>query len=757
MNDYVCLDLPVIKKQIADLASIKESQDFIMAEEVIFNPLHIKNKALETKEALNLLLQDNIISFDGIKNVNELLQKADKGLILEGNELKDILVFHHHCGRIKKQFTKFSQELSLKDYTDSIKTDDKIFNKVESCIDNSGQIKEDATDRLKQINRDIANLEKELYSKAYNFIDKHASSLQEPNFYIRNERLTFLFKNSDKNKFQGYQYGTSASGLATYVEPGIFIDLNNRKISLGKDKEDEIERILRELSYLVSSISDLYYHNFDSLLKLCVIFAKAQYGLKRNGIIAQFVSDRYFAFEDLCHPLIDEKKVVANSYRLFAPYLGIVICGSNTGGKTVSLKAIGLSILMSYLGIPIIASHAEVPFYDQIFVDIDDNQSIADSLSTFSAHVANINEILSKANGKSLILIDELISGTDPKEAQAISLAIMDKIKELQAIFVITTHFDDIKKYSYEDENILLSSVGFNMETLSPTYHYLENTLGSSNAIEIASRYFSDQEIINKARTYLKKNKDEKDELLDKLGKQIQENEAEKEKLTLMENELAQLGKELEEKNKRFDAEKEELRNAYIKELDAYIDEMKKKALKKLEELSQENKDKNVLNQIEAMREEPKKETVEDHEFVKGDNVRINDNEQIGTIISIQGNKAVIDMRGMTIKVDTKDLKLMPKNDKKKKTNVVSKKYAKVASEINVIGERVEDALPLVEHYLDQANAAKMSSVKVIHGIGTGALRNAIRSKMKKLSYIKSFGDGDYYDGGSAVTIVVFK
>ncbi|MBQ3295136.1 MAG: Smr/MutS family protein [Erysipelotrichaceae bacterium] len=755
MTDYNNLDLHVIKERIGEFASIAEAKSFILSEEVSFNPLKIRKNAKETAEFLDLLNRNESFSFDGIYNVDALLQKADKNIMLSGIELKNILVFHNHCNRIKKQFTKYDPELSIRDYSDSLNINEEIFRQIENCIDNSGEVKDDASDKLKSINRELEACEKDLYNRAHSFIDRHMGSLQETSIYLRNDRITFLIKSSDKNKYQGYTYGSSSSGLAYYVEPQSFIEGNNRKISLMHDREDEIVRILQHLSYLVASISEQYSYNFECLLNLCVIYAKARYGYSCNGIIGDLCEGEYFSFSDLCHPLIDPKKVVSNSYRLYAPYQGIVISGSNTGGKTVSLKAIGLSILMTYLGMPIIASKAEVPIYKDIFVDIDDNQSIEDSLSTFSAHISNINSILKNADERSLILIDELISGTDPKEAQAISLAILDKIKELGSKFIITTHFDDIKNYSYKDEEILLSSVGFNMETLTPTYRYLEDSVGSSNALEIASRYIDDPDLIENAKNYLVKNKSEQEELLDKLSKQIEENEILKDELNVQKKEYEDLHKQYQDKLSEFEAAKEKLKADYEKKLNDELSDILSKANEKLDDIKDNKEEaKKIVTQIEELKTEDTKE--EKVEFSVGDNVRIKDNEQIGVISAINNDTVTIAIRGLTVKAKLNDLTLMPKI-KKQETRVISKSYKRVPGEINLVGERVEDGLVMMEEYLDKANASHMSTVKVIHGIGTGMLRTALRNRMKKLSYVKSFKDGDYYDGGSAVTIVEFK
>ena len=754
MNYYDNIQLNLIKNKIAEHCFVKEAQDFIYNEQVDFNPLVIKKNIKETSEALKILKDGAIVNFDGINNVQDELDKADKSITLMGNEIKNVLVFHNHCNRIKKQFESFNEEYSIRDYSDSINTHNNIFNEIEDCIDNSGEIKRDATDRLKQIYTALDKCEKDLYNKAYAFIDKHSNSLQEPSIYQRNDRIVFLIKNSDKNKYNGYAYGSSSSGLATYVEPASLIEENNKKIQLLEDRNDEIDRILKHLTYLIASVSDDYRKNFESLIKLSVIFAKANYGYLNNGIIADTNDTRYFDFKDLCHPLINQNKVVSNSYRIYEPYQGIVISGSNTGGKTVSLKAIGLSIIMTYLGIPIIASNASVPLYKNIYIDIDDNQSIEDSLSTFSAHITNINSILNSADENSLILIDELISGTDPSQAQAISLAILDKIKQIGSIFIITTHFDDIKNYSYEDENILLSSVGFNMETLSPTYKYLEDSIGSSNAIEIASRYFDDQDIIENAKNYLNRNKSVQDQLLERLAKQIEANQLENDKLQNIHNELDKLTKEYQDKINDFELNKDKLKEKYINELNEYVLDIKEKAIDKLESIK-EVENKNIVQEIEELVEIDNKE--EDIvEFKIGDNVRIKDNEQIGIITDINNDQVTINIRGLTIKTNINDLTLMPKTIKTE-TKVTSKKYARVKSELNIVGQRVEDGLVLMEEYLDKANASHMSNVKIIHGIGTGTLRAAIRERLKKLSYVKSFKDGDFYDGGSAVTMVEFK
>lgn len=757
MNKYEEIDLLKVKENVSEFAFIEDAKSFIMNEEIIFNPLHIRRKINETAQMLKLIEEGLSISFDGIENINSILEKAAKGLNLSSIECSKVLNFHNHCRRIKELFKKYDHELDIFDYIDTIELNDYLAESISRVVDNSGNIKEDASKKLSDIFRKIGINDKNLFNQATVFINRNTASLQEGSFYYRNGRLTFLVKISDKNKFRGYTYGTSASGLAAYVEPESFINLNNEKINLEEDREAEVIRLLHELSVLIGNNSSSLMNNYESLIKLDAIYAKAQYGFNNNGVCANIGNGSLY-LKDIVHPLIDPKKVVSNTYTLNKPYQGIVISGTNTGGKTVSLKVIGLSVLMSYLGIPLLCEEANIPFYNNVYVDIDDNQSVLSSLSTFSAHLSNIDSILNKADSKSLILIDELISGTDPKEAQAISLAILKKILKLHSAFVITTHYDDIKNFSYENENILLSAVGFDNDKLKPTYKYIENSVGLSNAIDIAQRYLSDQELVDEAREIIKKKDTRTEELMKKLSEEIALNEKLKEELNQKINENDKLIKDYNQRIEDFEKEKISLRNKYLDELNEEIEEIRLQALEKLDSIK-DVKQNETVKEIGSL----KKKTVNsenikktDH-FETGDNVRIKDGEQIGTILKINGKRVEVNINGLIIKTELKYLTKMPKI--KKKEVYVSKISSgiKARKELNIVGERVDDALVMVESFLDEALMAGYDSVKIIHGIGTGQLRTAVRSRLKKLKFVKSFGDGDYYDGASAVTMVNLK
>ncbi|MDO4500599.1 MAG: Smr/MutS family protein [Erysipelotrichaceae bacterium] len=754
MNKYDAIDLLKVKEKVTEYCAIEDAKEYILNEEVNFNPLLITNKLALTSEALDLLKKNFSLSFDGIQNLNDLFSKADKDIVLSGYELARILTFHNHCQRIKKKVLSAEGELKIKDFADSIYVNDDLAKRIERVVDNSGNIKEDASERLKEIFSNIDQNNSQIKKASDNFLVRYAGSLQESNVFMRNDRVAFLLKNSDKNKFHGYQYGSSASGQATYVEPEEFIELNNRRSTLENDKMAEVHRLLKELTYLVSRYADSYRLNFDSLMQLDVIFAKAEYGYYSSGVMAKINKDGSLYLKDIIHPLIDSKTAVCNTYTLNNPYQGIVISGTNTGGKTVGLKIIGLSVLMSYLGIPLLCEEADIPLFENIYIDIDDNQSISNALSTFSAHISNINNILNNANRESLILIDELISGTDPKEAQAISLAILEKILMLGSTFVITTHYDDIKQFAYNHDNILLSSVGFDLENLKPTYKYYENSVGVSNAIDIASRYVDDESIILNARKYLDSNKSREDELLEKLALEIRENEELKADLEKEILDSHNLKEELEKKIKDFEAEKEALREKYLKQLNDYIEDVKEKANEKLEKLSDVKEEKKFFEAMEELKEE-EEELPQAVTFNVGDYVKVGAANQLGEIVSIDGEKVSVSMNGLIVKTKLDNLTKMAKP--KKQTYKPKARMARVSRELNIVGERVEDGLAILDNYLDNAYGSGLSECKIIHGFGTGQLRKAVREHLKKIRIVKEFGNGDAYDGGSNVTIVKFK
>ena len=748
MNDFLSLELDKVKLNICSYTSNDYVKEYIKNELIDFNPLIIKRKIEETKEFLDFLNSNNSIDFDGIKNPTLILNKALKESILNASEILVVLNFHNHIKRIKNEITKSNLTL-IKDYTDSFSIDSNIESIIDKSIDQYGNIKSNASLELNNIDKELEENSSNISKYCSDFVKNNEEMLQEKNVCERNNRYVFLLKNSYKNKFNGYDYGQSGSGLASYIEPSSLVLLNNKNAELIDKRNEEINKILKRVTLAIKDIAKAYINNFEIMLNINVVYTKALYGYKNSGVLSS-IGDHLF-LKNIKHPLLDPKCVVANTYSLNSE-AGIVISGSNTGGKTVSLKVIGLSLCLSYLGIPLFAEEAIIPIYDNILVDIDNSQSLKDSLSTFSSHIMSINNIINLATNKSLVLIDELISGTDPKYAEALSLSIIDCILKIGSKLIVTTHYDSVKKYAIDRKDILLSSVEFDEENLKPTYRYIENSIGSSNALNIASKYIDNKDIINKANEYIKKSKTEEERLLEELTKKIKENDDLKLKLT---EENINLNSKIEFYNNKINELEKSIENKKKELLDSFNDRLNSL----INDLDFKIKNVNNKSDINSIKKEIKGIDLElknDVHFNIGDRVRVNNIEKPGIIFSINGDNCVVDINGFSVKTDIHSLTLLPKSTIKN-NNYADIKHTSAKTEIVLVGKRVDESIILLEDFIDKARLSKLKKVKIIHGVGTLKLKDGIWEYLKKQNFIDKYYSADFYDGGLASTIVEFK
>jgi len=759
VNRYQSLDVADVLNNVAASLSLDSARQEILNLKVEYNPLIIERRIKETSEALAILNKGSTISFNGINDISSYLNSSLRGEVLLGNELMQCSRFHHHCQRLIQELTYFDEAEILRDYLESLKINEKVFKEIDTALDLNGNVKRGASKQLNKLFGDLDSLNANIGEKAQQFLKDNAKSLQEESVYTRNNRVSFLVKNSDKNKFAGYRYGGSGSGQATYVEPQLFVEMNNQRSQLEEAIEREIHQILKKLTLLLSEIAIDYLNNYESINRLAIIFAKAEYAYRNKGIMAKFSRNEQLSLIKVRHPLLSEAKAIKNDYHFYEEYCGICISGSNTGGKTVSLKTIALSILMTYVGLPVFAESATIPFFDSLYIDMQDNQSLNDSLSTFSSHLKNLNDIFKAASKNSLILIDELASGTDPKEAEALSLAIIDKFIDNNIKFVLTTHYDGIKKYSYENDHILLASVGFDEIELKPTYIYHEGLIGDSNALTIAEKYLDDKILLNNAQNYLKKQRSDADELLAKLNQEKAIIEKEHEELNLkiesLEKERANFEKERENFNNRYRNKESEL----IIELEEIYQQKMNEAEELLKKIRKEEKSQNaksIYKELESKHNEIQVAKPQEKLNI-GDQVRIEGNTKTGIIDKIEKDNAIVKINNMSLRVKLNKLEKIGATVKKKVNTYIPRQRKYVANEINLVGMHVEEALILLEKYLSDAFGAHKNKVKIIHGVGTQALRKAIQSNLKKYKYISKFYDGDYFDGGLAVTIVEFN
>lgn len=761
MNNYDELDLSLIKQSVSNNASFEMSRDYILNEEVSFNPIVIRDNLRKTKEAMKIISLHGRFEFTELKDISMTLSSLKKGLTLTSFELLEVYEHNAEVRRIARYFRSVDEIDELTDFTESLFYNDELMHNISSKIDTSGEVKHNASERLQNLYAKSQSVDARINETAREFIRNNASSMQESLLYYRNNRACFLLKNTDKNKYDGYTYGNSSSGLASYVEPRVMIALNNEKNDVEEDIKEEINRILYNLSLEVSRYADKFIDNLDSLMKLDAIFTKAYFGYERHAVLAELSSGELY-IEESVHPLIDEKKAVYNTYRLKRPDHGIVISGSNTGGKTVSLKLIGISVLLTYLGIPLIATKALIPLYDNVFIDMNDTQSIVDSLSTFSSRLVSINKILERFTSKSLVLIDEIASGTDPKEGEALALAIIEKLNNDQTTFVVTTHFSKVKKYALQQDGILTASQTFDSIKLQPTYKYIENSLGQSNGLDIAKRYLKHEDVLIRAREIYTESETKEESLIKELEKEKEEilkikSELEeklirqKEMNDTLEKEMANLGemkyeleKEAKEKINRYVEEQKEKARHIIKRI-------KKEALKEHEAIKLSAKLDNLIDDDKVI------STIE--EIKPGDNVIVISTSQVGKVEEIKKDRVTILVNGINLKTTLDNLKKTNafKEDTTKKRKHVDKNYRRVNRELVLVGERCEDAIEILSKYLDDAYGCNLKTVKIIHGYGTGQLRKAIFEYLKKNKLVKNYHLADAYDGGSGATIVEFK
>ncbi len=757
MNMYDSLEFSEVRHLVAGYATFSKAVSLIEDETVSFNPLIIKRNIRYTKEALDYLRDHERFGFADIKDISNLLQHLDHGLSLTSNELLAILEHNVQIKRLVKILKDMFKDKDLNDFVVSLAYDEHLIDLINKNIDQNGEVRDDATSRLKELRRKESSLNAKIQDSAQRFLKEQKDVLQEAVVYHRDGRTCFLIRNSDKNRYDGYSHGISASGQAAYIEPRAFVEMNNALNEVEAAISEEIKMILSSLSYEASKHTALFYSNLDSIMHLDAIFAKAAFGNDHIGIVADLGDD--LTLEDIAHPLIPSDRVIKNSYHIKKPIKGIIISGSNTGGKTVSLKVIGLSILMTYLGIPLIASQATVPLYDRVFDDIDDNQSLIDSLSTFSSRLLSLDKILNDMTDRSLILIDEIASGTDPKEGEALALSIIERFRQKGATFVITTHFTKVKEYALEKPDIMISSQEFDNEKLLPTYRYIEDSLGNSNALDIAGRYLKDKTIIDSARIFYQESQNEMERALKTL-------EAKELILAQREAELNEslevhkrLNAELDDRLKEFKDKEEELYKRAKVKAERYLEKQKAKIreiAKKVDEANVKTLKDEVEKRLEALEADYVEKEGPKVAPKVGDHVKITSTGQVGKLIDIKKDRATVDIFGISIKTDINDL-IVSEAPKKEKPKHKDKVLHRPKSELLLVGKRVEEALVELRYYLDEAYGAGLSSVKIIHGTGTGALKSAIWQELKKIKYIKSFHYGDAYDGSSNVTIVELK
>lgn len=768
------LELNVILQQVERYCSFSLGKKNIQNTKPSYEKLVIKRDHDRMQEALACCIHDGPMPFHGITDITHILDNAEKGRILQASELLDVVRFIHGINEIhayEKSLTEVEHP-SLKDLTDTLIIHNALAKEISQCINEYGEVKDSASAELKNIRASLRQAQSDMASVSARFLSNHASSVVDSIVTNRNGRTVVLIKASEKNSYGGLVYGDSASGQASYVEPASFVPYNNRIQTLQEKEKAEIEKILQYLSGKVGHYAYEEKANVETCGILDAVFAKAQWGKEREGCAASLTEEKNLVIVKGRHPLIDPKKVVANTYHLEDPKKVLLITGPNTGGKTVSLKIIGLFTLMTYCGMPVTAERAEIPFFDHVFADIGDDQSVVSSLSSFSAHMTKQAEIMQKADGNSLVLLDEIGSGTDPREGEALAISILNELRQRGTMCVVTTHYDRLKAYGKRHSDILVASVQFDMEKLMPTYKYLEGLTGQSNAFEVAERYGLPKSIIAYARHLKEQSKNEEDELIDKLEKQLNEAELKNEKLEALIADNEKEKKQLKKEKIQLDKEKENYHNKAKKEADAYVATVQNKAnhiLKQIRKRQENVKYHEALETVQSLNQitdepETKKEEVPDsYEYHVGDAVELRGSSQVCEIIKIQKKDITIRMNGRDMHVKKNQIRpsvhVIPRMKKQNHVsiNIDHDIFANMPQEVNLIGLHVDEAMDKMDSYMDQAKLHGLKTFRIIHGDGTGRLRKAVHESLKKNEDVKEFHLGMPQEGGTGATIVTMK
>lgn len=750
----------------------------------------VKYRLQETTEAQSILIKRGHVSLGGIHDVLDKVKRAEIGasldpasLLMVADTLRAARVLSNSLSGSEEEDFNYPiiQSLATSLYIHR-EIEDSIYNAIVSEL----EIADSASSTLRDIRRRIVQKNQSIRSKLNSIISSstYQKYLQDSIISMRGDRFVIPVKAEYRSVVSGIVHDQSSSGATLFMEPMSIVEMNNELRKLKLDEQEEIERILAELSKMIGEIAREIISNQEILERIDFIFAKGKLSLDMKGIDPKLNEDKKFVIKNGRHPLLDPKKVVSNTIYLGDEFHTLVITGPNTGGKTVTIKTVGLFALMTQSGLHIPADFgSSMCVYDNIFADIGDEQSIEQSLSTFSSHMTRIVSILENVTENSLVIFDELGAGTDPIEGAALAIAILEDVKMAGAKCIATTHYSELKNYALTKKGVENAAVEFDIETLSPTYRLLIGVPGKSNAFEISKKLGLRDYIIDRAKEFINTDNIELEDLLQNVEKnriKAEEDRAEAAKLKaeiqrIRDEEAAKLDKIINQKEKMIERAKSEA-FSITRQAKEEVDEI----IKNLRRLETQRASKEKNRQIEQLRKEltdsmgslqptvksmivPKVASKEIKNLKAGEDIRVITLNQEGTVVSADDRKkeAVVQIGIMKMTLPYKSLQRIKNQQQttvtKKTRNVIKSKSGKVKGEVDLRGMNLEEATLEVEKYLDDATVAGLEQVTIIHGIGTGVLKSGIQDVLKRNKHVKKKRPGGYGEGGVGVTIVTLK
>jgi len=753
------------------------------------NEIRIAQK--ETADALGRLFRDGSTSFGNNRDFGFSIKSLEIGSTLSISELIRLAAMLDNVSRIKSYGKKNREDTpddSLDSYFEQLTPLSQIANEINRCILSEEEIADDASPKLKSIRRSKLQTNEKIHSQLNSMVNgSYRTYLQDAVITMRNDRYCIPVKSEYKSQINGMVHDQSATGSTFFIEPAAVVNLNNQLKELELQEQEEIQVILSDLSAKAGAHTEELTINQKVMTQLDFVFAKAKLALDQNATEPQFNRKHYINIRKGRHPLLDKKKVVPIDINLGKNFDLLIVTGPNTGGKTVSLKTVGLFTLMGQAGLHIPAlDRSELSVFTEVYADIGDEQSIEQSLSTFSSHMTSIVHILKYADENSLCLFDELGAGTDPTEGAALAIAILNHLHDRGIHTMATTHYSELKIYALSTSFVENACCEFDVETLRPTYRLLIGIPGKSNAFAISSKLGLSDEIINAAKEQISKEDESFEDVISDLEQSRVTIENERREIAEYKERIRTLQEQLQHKNEKIDNAKERILREANEQARAILQEAKEIAdetirdinklgaaadMKELEKKRQKVRDKineknNKLTLGKTKDIIQNKKTIDPKKIRKGDSVKIISMNVNGIVNSLPDSKGNLFVQCgiMRVQSNINDLVYVEENTVTTPTprhtgtgSIKMSKSMSVSTEINLLGKTVDEALPELDKYLDDAYIAHLPSVRVVHGKGTGALRNAIHKHLKKLKYVKEYRLGEYGEGDAGVTIVTFK
>ncbi|MDB0438808.1 endonuclease MutS2 [Clostridioides difficile] len=778
--------IDLLKKKASSSLGLKYIESLVPNTDFV----EVKSMLEETSEAQSIIIKRGSVGLDGIHDIEDKVKRAYIGASLDPGSLIMIADTLRVARRLKNSLSSSDEEdfnypiiqslsNSLYVYKD---IEDQIYNAIISEV----EISDNASSTLRDIRRRIAQKNQSIRSKLNSIISSttYQKYLQDAIISLRGDRFVVPVKAEYRSQVAGIVHDQSSSGATLFIEPMTIVEMNNELRQLKLGEQEEIERILSELSAMVGEVSEDLISNQEILGRLDFAFSKGKLSIQMRGIEPTLNEDKYLNIKNGRHPLLDKKKVVANTIYLGRDFHTLVITGPNTGGKTVTIKTVGLFALMTQSGLHIPADYgSSMCVYDNVFADIGDEQSIEQSLSTFSSHMTNIVSILKNVTADSLVIFDELGAGTDPVEGAALAIAVLEDINSVGAKCIATTHYSELKNYALTKSGVENAAVEFDIETLSPTYKLLIGVPGKSNAFEISRKLGLSDYVISRAKEYINTDNIALEDVLQNVEKNRIKAIEDREEAERLKEEIERLKVEYDEKLEKLVTQRDKMIEKAKSEAFSITRQAKEEVdliIKELRSLEQERASKEKNRKIEELRKEltssmgslqptvksmivPKVSSKEIKDLKPGEEVRVITLNQNGSVVSVDKKRkeAVVQIGIMKMTLPFKSLqkshKDVSKNVTKSTRNIIRAKSGNIKSEVDLRGLNLEEAIMEVEKYLDDAYVAGLESVTVIHGIGTGVLKSGLQDILRKNRHVKSQRGGQYGEGGAGVTIVKLK